>query len=190
VRIEIGGLLNNETIYVRESWDEDEKDYVIRLERNGKLVLKMKSEETPWFFYSGKLIESRKRNGDVATAVDVLTNILYEIRIHSSSPFFINLSKEVERTYEELRTRKIDIEEAMRRSLAFSKKIVKWKKEEEEIGKERYPLYEVIKSVLPELDKQEAIDFINTLLSHLKNKNCFSKVGNSKETSGGKLRWK
>jgi hypothetical protein len=72
VRIEIGELLNHETIRVRESWDEDERDYVIRLERNGKLILKMKSEETPWFFYSDDLIESRKRHGDVATAVDIL----------------------------------------------------------------------------------------------------------------------
>jgi type I restriction enzyme R subunit len=106
----------------------------------------------------------------IGGAVDVLTNILYEIRIHSSSPFFINLSKEVERTYEELRTRKIEIEEAIRRGIVFSEKIVKWKKEEEEIGKERYPLYEALKSVLPELDKQEAVDFIDSLLSHLENK--------------------
>jgi type I restriction enzyme R subunit len=106
----------------------------------------------------------------IGGAVDVLTNILYEIRIHSSSPFFINLSKEVERTYEELRTRKIEIEEAIRRGIVFSEKIVKWKKEEEEIGKERYPLYEALKIVLPELDKQEAVDFINSLLSHLENK--------------------
>jgi type I restriction enzyme R subunit len=106
----------------------------------------------------------------IGGAVDVLTNILYEIRIHSSSPFFINLSKEVKRTYEELRTRKIEIEEAIRRGIVFSEKIVKWKKEEEEIGKERYPLYEALKIVLPELDKQEAVDFINSLLSHLENK--------------------
>jgi type I restriction enzyme R subunit len=106
----------------------------------------------------------------IGGAVDVLTNILYETRIHSSSPFFINLSKEVERTYEELRTRKIEIEEAIRRGIVFSEKIVKWKKEEEEIGKERYPLYEALKIVLPELDKQEAVDFINSLLSHLENK--------------------
>jgi hypothetical protein len=72
VRIEIGDLLNHETIRVRESWDEDERDYVIRLERNGKLILKMKYEETPWFFYSGRLIESRRSRGDVATAVDIL----------------------------------------------------------------------------------------------------------------------
>jgi hypothetical protein len=44
VRIEIDDLLNHETIRIHESWDEDERDYVIRLERNGKLVLKMWSE--------------------------------------------------------------------------------------------------------------------------------------------------
>jgi mannitol-1-phosphate/altronate dehydrogenase len=43
-------------------------------------------------------------------------------------------------------------------------------KKEEEIGKERYPLYEALKIVLPELDKQDAVDFINSLLSHLENK--------------------
>jgi hypothetical protein len=72
VRIEIGDLLNPEKIRIRESWDEHERDYVIRLERNGKLILKTKYEETPWFFYSGKLIESRRSRGDVATAVDIL----------------------------------------------------------------------------------------------------------------------
>jgi hypothetical protein len=72
VRIEIGDLLNPEKIRIRESWDEHERDYVIRLERNGKLILKMKYEKTPWFFYSGRLIESRRSRGDVATAVDIL----------------------------------------------------------------------------------------------------------------------
>jgi hypothetical protein len=72
VRIEIDDLLNHETIRIHESWDEDERDYVIRLERNGKLVLKMRSEETPWFFYSDDLVKSRRRHGDVTTAVDIL----------------------------------------------------------------------------------------------------------------------
>jgi type I restriction enzyme R subunit len=106
----------------------------------------------------------------IGAAIDVLTNIQHEARMHPTSPFFINLSKEVERTYEELRTRKIETEEAIKRLLGFSEKIVKWKKEEEEIGKERYPLYEAIKSVLPELEKRKAIDFINSLLTHLENK--------------------
>jgi type I restriction enzyme R subunit len=36
----------------------------------------------------------------VGAAIDVLTNIQHEARIHSNSFFFTNLSKEVERTYE------------------------------------------------------------------------------------------
>jgi type I restriction enzyme R subunit len=111
----------------------------------------------------------------IGAAIDVLTNIQHEARMHPTSPFFINLSKEVERTYEELRTRKIEIEKAIKRGLDFSEKIVKWKKEEEEIGKERYPLYEAIKTVLPELEKQKAIDFINSLLTHLENKKLLFK---------------
>jgi type I restriction enzyme R subunit len=106
----------------------------------------------------------------IGAAIDVLANIQHEARMHPNSPFFINLSKEVERTYEELRTRKIEIEEGIRRALGFSEKIVKWKKEEEEIGKDRYPLYEAIKTVLPELEKRKAVDFINSLLTHLENK--------------------
>jgi type I restriction enzyme R subunit len=111
----------------------------------------------------------------IGAAIDVLTNIQHEARMHPTSPFFINLSKEVERTYEELRTRKIETEKAIKRGLDFSEKIVKWKKEEEEIGKERYPLYEAIKTVLPELEKQKAIDFINSLLTHLENKKLLFK---------------
>jgi len=106
----------------------------------------------------------------VGAAIDIASNIQREARTHPSSPFFLSLSMEVERTYEELRTRKIETGEAVKRLLGISEKIVKWKKEEEEIGKDRYPLYEAIKSVLPELEKQKAIDFINSLLTHLENK--------------------
>jgi hypothetical protein len=77
------------------------------------------------------------------------------------------LSKEVERTYEELRSRRIETEEAVKRILDFSERIVKWKREEKEIGKEKYPLYEALKNVLPEIEKQRAINFINDLLTHL-----------------------
>jgi type I restriction enzyme R subunit len=103
----------------------------------------------------------------VDAAIDVLTNIQHEARIHSNSFFFINLSKEVERTYEELRNRKIETEEAVKRILDFSERIVKWKREEKEIGKEKYPLYEALKNVLPEIEKQRAINFISDLLTHL-----------------------
>jgi type I restriction enzyme R subunit len=103
----------------------------------------------------------------VGAAIDVLTNIQHEARIHSSSPFFIDLSKEVERTCEELRTRKIETEQAVQRLLNFSERIREWKREEREIGKDKYPVYEAIKSVLPQLEKQKAIDFIRNLLSYL-----------------------
>jgi type I restriction enzyme R subunit len=111
----------------------------------------------------------------IGAAIDVLTNIQHEARIHSHSLFFINLSKEVERTYEELRSRRIETKEAMKRILDFSERIVKWKKEEEEIGKEKYPLYEALKNILPEIEKPKVINFINDLLIHLEKKKLLFK---------------
>jgi len=103
----------------------------------------------------------------VGAAIDVITNIQHEVRTHSTSPFFMDLSKEVEKTYEELRTRKIETEEAVRKLLDFSDKIAQWKKEEKEIGKDKYPLYEALKTVLPDIAKQRAIAFISNLSSYL-----------------------
>jgi type I restriction enzyme R subunit len=103
-------------------------------------------------------------------AIDVITSIQHEVRIHPTSPFFIDLSKEVERTYDELITKKVKTGEAIQRLLDISERIVKWKKEEKEIGKDKYPLYEVIKFILPEIEKQKVIDFVNDLLNYLQNK--------------------
>jgi len=47
---------------------------------------------------------------------------------------------------------------------------VKWKREEKEIGREKYPLYEAIKSVIPDVEKNRVISFIDLLLSHLRKK--------------------
>ena len=103
----------------------------------------------------------------MGAAIDIITNVQHEVRTHSSSPFFINLSSEVERTYEELRTRKIDTEEAVRKALDFSERIAQWKSEEKEIGKGKYPLYEALKTVLPDSEKQKAITFISHLMDRL-----------------------
>jgi type I restriction enzyme R subunit len=116
--------------------------------------------------YVEALKKSKPRT--MGAAIDVITNIQHEVKTHSSSPFFLNLSREVERTYEELRTRKIDTEEAVRKALDFSEKIAEWKREEEEIGKERYPLYEALKTVLPDIEKQKAVTSIIRLIDHLK----------------------
>jgi len=124
-----------------------------------------------------KYIEAIKKSPPktIGAAIDVITNIQHEIRIHPTSPFFIDISREVERTYEELRNRKIETEEAVQRLLHISEKIIKWKKEEKEIGKDKYPLYEAIKSILPKIEKQRAIAFIDNLLTHLENKKLLFK---------------
>ena len=124
-----------------------------------------------------KYIEVLKKSAPktVGAAIDVITNIQHETRIHPNSPFFIDLSKEVEKTYEYLRTRKIKTEEAVQRLLNISEKIVKWKREEKEIGKDRYPLYEAMKSVLPRIEKQRAVNFINSLSTHLEKRKMLFK---------------
>ena len=40
----------------------------------------------------------------------------------------------------------------MKRALDFSGRITEWKREESEIGKDKYPLYEAVKTVLPDTD--------------------------------------
>jgi type I restriction enzyme R subunit len=107
----------------------------------------------------------------IGAAIDVLTNIQHEIRTHPTSPFFINLCKEVERTYEELRNRKIETVEVVQKLLDISEKIIEWKKGEEEIGKDKYPLYEAIKNIIPQVERQRVLDFIDNLLIHLRREN-------------------
>ncbi|MGC8997730.1 MAG: type I restriction endonuclease subunit R, partial [Fervidicoccaceae archaeon] len=107
----------------------------------------------------------------IGAAIDVLTNIQHEIRTHPTSPFFINLCKEVERTYEELRNRKIETVEVVQKLLDISEKIIEWKKGEEEIGKDKYPLYEAIKNIIPQVERQRVLDFIDILLIHLRREN-------------------
>lgn len=74
----------------------------------------------------------------------------------------------MERTHEELRLRKTVTEEALGKILRFVERIAEWKREEERIGKDRYPIYEAVKSVVPEVDEHKVVSFIDTLFSHLK----------------------
>jgi len=124
-----------------------------------------------------KYIQTLKKTtpGTAGAAIDILTNAQHEIKTHPTSPFFISLSTEVERTYDELRTRKIKTEEAIQKLFTLCEKIAKWKKEEKEIGKDTYPIYEAIKTVLPNLEKQKAVNFTKNLLTHLQNKKLIFK---------------
>lgn len=111
----------------------------------------------------------------VGAAIDVIANIRHEVRIHSNSPFFINLSGEIESTYEELRTKKVQTKEAVQKLLEISEKIAEWKKEEQEIGKDKYPVYEAVRSIVPEAGKKETATFVDSLLAHLAEKGMFFK---------------
>jgi type I restriction enzyme R subunit len=104
----------------------------------------------------------------LGAAIDVLIDVQHEIRTHPVSPFFINLTKDVEETYEELKARKAETAEAVGKLFDLSERIARWKKEEQEIGREKYPIYEAIRSVVPDIDKGRAIDFIEMLLGHLR----------------------
>ena len=108
-------------------------------------------------------------------AIDVITAIQHEVRTHPASPFFINLSKDVEETYEEIRARKTATAEILRKLLDFSERIAKWKKEEQEIGKDKYPIYEAIKTVVSDIDKGKAVAFIDSLLIHLRQRGLIFK---------------
>ncbi|HDN97985.1 MAG TPA: HsdR family type I site-specific deoxyribonuclease [bacterium] len=108
-------------------------------------------------------------------AIDIITNIQRETQKHPNSPFFINLSKEVERTYEQLRTQGKLTKEMIQKLFDFSNKIVEWKREEEKIGKEKYPIYEAVRTVLPEVGKEKVIEFVSGLLKHLKDKKLLFK---------------
>jgi type I restriction enzyme R subunit len=72
-------------------------------------------------------------------AIDILTNIQRQAKAHPTSPLFISISTEVMKTYEELRNRKIQTEEAIQKALTICQKITEWQKEEEEIGKTNTP---------------------------------------------------
>jgi len=134
-------------------------------------------DEFPTVSVDEKYIEVLKKTvpKTMGAAIDVVTTIQHEVRVHSNSSFFINLSREVERTYEELRNKKIETKEAVQRLLNLSEKIVEWKKEEKEIGKDKYLIYEAIRSVIPNIDKQKAIALVNDLFAHLEDRKLLFK---------------
>jgi type I restriction enzyme R subunit len=119
-----------------------------------------------------KYIEILKKSAPktMGAAIDAINVIRHEGRVHANSPFFINLSREVEKTYENLMAKKIETKEASKKILDISERIAEWKKEEQEIGGDKYPIYEAMKSVVLGIDKQRIIAFINELLIHLQEK--------------------
>jgi type I restriction enzyme R subunit len=106
----------------------------------------------------------------IGAAIDITANLRHEAGVYSTSPFFINLVREVEATYEKLRDRKLQTEQGIEKLKSFCEKVAGWKREMAEIGEEKYPIYEAIKLVLPDLEKKRAINFIDELIGHLESK--------------------
>jgi type I restriction enzyme R subunit len=111
----------------------------------------------------------------IGAAIDIATNLAHEITLHPTSPFFINLSKEVEDTYERLRTRKIETEEGIEKLMTACERVAGWKREMKEVGADKYPVYEAVKFVLPDADKARIIDFADDLKTHLRGKKLIFK---------------
>lgn len=117
-------------------------------------------------------LRALKKSGSkgMGAAIDIAANLRHEAGFYRNSPFFINLVREVEATYEKLRDKKLETEKGIKKLREFCEKVADWKREMGEIGEEKYPIYEAIKLVLPDLDKNKVIDFVDELQAHLENK--------------------
>jgi len=116
---------------------------------------------------------------NLSSAIDAITIVQHDVATqlanHPSSSFLSRLSKEIEATYEALRLKRLKVEEAYERILEFAKQISDWKQEEKEIGRDKHPIYETIKTLLPEMDKEKILDFVNKLLTTLRDKKLLFK---------------
>lgn len=106
----------------------------------------------------------------IDAALDVISNIRHEIRTHPYSPFFRSLREDVEKVFEELRRRRKLTKEVIQKILGYTERITRWKEEEQKIGRERLLLYETVKNILPEEDKERVLHFVDKLLSILRKK--------------------
>jgi len=116
---------------------------------------------------------------NIGTAIDVIANLRRGIEnllnLHPSSQILLNLRQEIEATYEALRYRRIKVEEAYERVKQVSERIMERGKEEEEIGRDKYPIYEVVKSILPNMSKEKILELVESLKTILSEKKLLFK---------------
>jgi len=105
---------------------------------------------------------------DIGAAIDVVATVERETGRRPESRFMLNLSRDVSRTYKNLRDRKIGTEEAVKNALKVSEQIVLWKKDEETMGKERHAIYEAFQSIIPDIGSAVTLEFATRLLDKLK----------------------
>jgi type I restriction enzyme R subunit len=127
----------------------------------------------PTVMINREYVDALKKNKpkEIGAAIDVVTTVRKEVERHPSSRYFINLSGEVERTYEDLRERRIETHDAVDKMLSVAEEIVRWKQEAAEVGSDKFAIYEAFKGVVPDVQKELALDFAGRLLDTLKTKN-------------------
>lgn len=117
----------------------------------------------------GEFINAIKSgNNSMGFAIDIISNLVIEVKKHQSSPFYLNLRKRVEQAYEDLRSRKRKVEDIIMEMSDLANKVVERKREEESIGSDVYSIYEVLQDKLANVKKDELIEFSRDLLEHLK----------------------
>lgn len=154
--IKIRELLNKTKELIRRSIDlEKIEDSYPTLSIDEEFIEKVK-----------EMIKSKNVNR--AAAIDVLKNIEVEARKHTSSLFFYSLLDDIKKAHQELIDRKTTTEEVLAKALEISDKIMKRKEEENEIGRDIFPIYENLRILIPEIRKEEAIEKCKELIEKLK----------------------
>ena len=105
----------------------------------------------------------------IGAAIDIFANIRHEVNKHDS-PFFLKLREEVERAYNELRKRRENVSSYIEKALEISGKIVKWKEEENKLGRRVHRIYEYVSNIMPDIDKEEVVRLSNMIINKLEEK--------------------
>jgi type I restriction enzyme R subunit len=123
----------------------------------------------------------RKSPSGISAAIDIIADIQNEARQRQTSPFFGRISDQVRGIYEELRLRKAETKDLISRLLHIAEQIAEWKREEKEIGSDRFAIYETLKSNLPEISKEAGISFATKLLERLRDQKLLFKSWQQKK---------
>lgn len=117
----------------------------------------------------------RGKDPGLSAAIDIVGDIQGEIRRRVGSPFFGSISSQVRHLYEELGQKGTKTNEVLKKLIGLTEQIAQRNREEQEVGVERYPIYEALKLELPSIDKQNATDFADNLTSGLKSQKLLFK---------------
>lgn len=130
----------------------------------------------------------RGKDPGLSAAIDIISDIQGEIRRRPGSPFYGAIADQVRHLYEELGRKGTQTKDTLQKLVGLTEQIAARNREEQEVGVERYPIYEALKSELPGIGKQEAIDFADRLSSGLKSQKLMFKGWQQKREVRRKVR--